>query len=427
MATTIKTFPTLYNKTIGTEREKQWSVEVLEINEEHYIVRSQHGIRGGKLVTHDTDVTEGKNLGRSNATVPRQQALLEAERDWTKKMKQGYVPENTPKKKLVRVAKLTNPVDEEVLVTKENKTKDIIEDTQAADSKLLKPMLALELDLDKPNIKYPVYIQPKLDGVRCLVYLNGSGKLVFQSRQNTIYEPFEHLVPELTTLFSSFADTKYLVIDGELYIHGAAFEKITSIVRRAKSKHPEVSTIKYHIYDCFYSGDGDTSASKNSIGYGTRYETLTAAFEKHTFHNLVLVETKVARDMGEIEALHTHYTTLSSPYEGVMIRNKDSPYKQQGRSKDLLKYKKFSDDEFVVIGHHEGTGAHKGTPIFECQSKAKEGKTFSVTMQGTIDSRKKMLHNVKAYYGKLLTVKYQEISADGAPRFPVGISFRDYE
>lgn len=410
MATTIKTFPILYNTTIGTEREKQWSVEVLEVDGEHYIVRSQHGVRGGKLVTHDTDVTEGKNLGRSNATTPKQQAILEAERDWTKKVKQGYAQEVVENTEIVEIVE-----------------KDILEKPIQSESKLLKPMLALELDMDKPNIKYPVYIQPKLDGVRCLVYLNSYGELVFQSRQNTIYEPFEHLVPELTTLFSSFTDKQDLVIDGELYIHGAAFEKITSIVRRAKSKHPEVSIIKYHIYDCFYSGDKDSNKAKNCIGYGTRYETLNKAFGKHTFQNLVLVETKVAKDMGEIEALHTHYTKLSSPYEGIMIRNKDSPYKQQGRSKDLLKYKKFHDDEFVVIGHHEGTGAHKGTPIFECLSKAKEGKTFSVTMQGTIESRKQMLDNVKGYYGKKLTVKYQEISADGAPRFPVGICFRDYE
>lgn len=430
MATTIKTFPTLYNTTIGTEREKQWSVEVLEVNSCQYIVRSQHGIRGGKLVTHDNDVSEGKNIGKSNATNPRQQAILEAERDWNKKMKQGYSPENksTPvlqEKKLIRVAKLEDLVQttEEKLV----KTKDVLEEPKTAESKLLKPMLALELDLDKPNIKYPVYIQPKLDGIRCLVYLNSCGDLVFQSRQNTIYEPFEHLVGELKTLFSGFSDKEELVIDGELYIHGAAFEKITSIVRRAKSKHPEVSTIKYHIYDCFYSGDKDSNKVKNSIGYGERYKTLKMAFEKYSFNNLVLVETKLAKDMGEIEALHTYYTKLSIPYEGIMIRNKDSPYKQQGRSKDLLKYKKFHDDEFVVIGHHEGTGAHKGTPIFECSSKAKEGKTFSVTMQGTIESRKQMLDNVKGYYGKLLTVKYQEISADGAPRFPVGICFRDYE
>ena len=421
MTKTIKNFPTLYNTTIGTTREKQWSVEVLEVDADHYIVRSQHGIRDGKLVTHDTDVTEGKNIGRSNETTPRQQALLEAERDWTKKAKQGYAPETPqPKKKLIRVEQLTKK-DVDVVATLATATA-----TTNSESKLLKPMLALELDLDKPNIKFPVYIQPKLDGVRCLVYLDNCGQLVFQSRQNTIYEPFEHLVPELKTLISSFENRKDLVIDGELYIHGAAFEKITSIVRRhSKSKHPEVATLKYHIYDCFYSGDGNIS--KNNIGYGDRYETLKTAFEQQTYEHLVLVETKVAANMEEIENFHTYYTTMARPYEGIMIRNKDSPYKQQGRSKDLLKYKKFHDDEFVVIGHHEGTGAHKGTPIFECQSKVKEGKVFSVTLQGTIESRRQMLDQVKSYYGKLLTVKYQEISADGAPRFPVGICFRDYE
>jgi DNA ligase-1 len=412
----IKSFPTLYNTTIGTGREKQWSIEVLEVSDSHYIVRSRHGVRDGKLVTHDTDITEGKNIGKSNETTPRQQALLGAERDWDKKVKQGYAQEDKPvlKKKLIRVSKLSDTVIEEPV----------------KESKLLKPMLALELDMEKPNIKFPAYVQPKLDGVRCLIYYNSVGDLVFQSRQNTIYEPFEHLVPELKMLFTSFIegleqlkDLKDLVIDGELYIHGAAFEKITSIVRRSKTKHAEASTIKYHIYDCFYSGNDD----KNKVGYGERYTALKKAFTQHHFTNIVLVETKVANDMGEIEALHTHYTKLQEPYEGIMIRNKDSPYKQQGRSKDLLKYKKFHDDEFVVIGHHEGTGAHKGTPIFECRSNAKIGKTFSVTMQGSIEGRKKMLENVQSYYGKQLTVKYQEISADGAPRFPVGISFRDYE
>jgi DNA ligase-1 len=280
------------------------------------------------------------------------------------------------------------------------------------------------MDLENPGIKFPAYIQPKLDGVRCLIYLQ-NGSLVFQSRQNTIYEPFEHLVPELNYLLTSFKDQSDLILDGELYTHGMAFEKITSIVRRSKTKHPEVQNIQYHMYDCFYSGDGNLE--KNKISYKDRYEALKDAFGKRSYEKLVLVETQEAKSMDDIEKWHTHFTTLKSPYEGVMIRGMNSPYKQQGRSKDLLKYKKFHDDEFVVIGHHEGTGAHKGTPIFECNSKVKEGKTFSVTMQGSIESRKKMLENVESYYGKLLTVKYQEISADGAPRFPVGIAFRDYE
>ena len=416
MTTIIKTFDTLYNTTIGTEREKQWSVEVHETSNGTYIVRSIHGIRGGKMVTHDSDVTEGKNIGKKNETSAREQALLEAERDWTKKVKGGYAPAALPvKKKLVRVEKLTS-----TQVEKEIEISDSKEDVK----KMLKPMLALEMDVEDPGVKFPAYIQPKLDGVRCLIYLQ-NGKLVFQSRQNTIYEPFEHLVPELNTLLSSFKDQTDLILDGELYTHGMAFEKITSIVRRSKTKHPDVLTIQYHIYDCFYSGDGNIQ--KNKICYTDRYSALTDAFGKSIYQNVVLVETHEVQTIDEVEKWHTHFTTLQAPYEGVMIRGMNSPYKQQGRSKDLLKYKKFHDDEFVVIGHHEGTGAHKGTPIFECNSKSKEGKTFSVTMHGTIDSRKKMLEHVQSYYGKMLTVKYQEISADGAPRFPVGIAFRDYE
>ena len=414
MTTPIKTFETLYNTTIGTEREKQWSVEVHETSTGTYIVRSIHGIRGGKMVIHDSEVTEGKNLGKKNETTAREQALLEAERDWTKKVKGGYAPDAPPvKKKLVRVDKLS---------AKEEKVVD--EPEEKEDKKMLKPMLALEMDVENPNIAFPAYIQPKLDGVRCLIYLQ-NGSLVFQSRQNTIYEPFEHLVSELQTLLSSFKDSGDLILDGELYTHGMAFEKITSIVRRSKTKHPDVATIKYHIYDCFYSGT--SNLEKNKIGYKDRYSALTEAFGKNSYQHIVLVETHEVKTMDEVEKWHTHFTGLKAPYEGVMIRGMNSPYKQQGRSKDLLKYKKFHDDEFVVIGHHEGTGAHKGTPIFECNSKTKEGKTFSVTMQGSIESRKAMLDNVESYYGKLLTVKYQEISADGAPRFPVGIAFRDYE
>jgi ATP-dependent DNA ligase len=426
--TSIKTFETLYNTTIGTGREKQWSVEVLETGEGTYIVRASHGIRDGKLVVHDSEVTEGKNIGKSNETTPRQQALLEAERDWTKKVKSGYAPEKTVpavKKKLIRKPKT---IDTVVEVYKSEESDDDVAAAQVTteSKKMLKPMLALEMDTDKLSIKFPAFVQPKLDGVRCLVYRdNTTGKLIFQSRSNTIYEPFAHLLTEFEALFTSFDDSDDLIIDGELYTHGMAFEKITSMARRSKTKHGEVGELQHHIYDCFYSGT--KNLEKNKIGYADRYAALLSAFSKTPHTNIVLVETKLANSLEDVYAFHTHYTTLSAPYEGVMIRGKDSPYKQQGRSKELLKYKMFSDDEFVVIGHHEGTGAHAGTPIFECSSKVKKDKNFSVTMQGSIEGRKKMFENVQSYYGKKLTVKYQEITADGVPRFPVGLAFRDYE
>ena len=406
---TIKNFPTLYNTTIGTGREKVWSIEVLDNDDNTFTIRSSHGIKGGKMVEHDTIISEGKNLGKKNETTPKQQAILEAEREWTKKVKQGYTEQNVEK-------------DEKPKSSGSKKEKE----TEVAAQKkvLLKPMLALEFD-PSSSTKYPVYIQPKLDGVRCLVYYTEEGDLLFQSRQNTLFDSYEHLVEELKELMNTLGDPLDFVLDGELYIHGAEFNEITSMVRRSKTKHPNITKLQYHIYDCFYFGDHNLE--KNKMPYSERNQILTEAFSKHKFKNLVLVDTRKAGSMADIEKFHEYYTGLSKPYEGVMVRTIGGVYKQQGRSKDLQKYKKFHDEEFVVVGYHEGTGAHAGTPIFDCKSNVNSDKTFGVTMNGSIENRKEMLKNIKKYIGKKLTVKYQELSSDGIPRFPVGIAFRDYE
>lgn len=405
----IRTFPTLYNTTIGTNRKKQWAVSVLDNGDGTFTIHSEHGLVNGKQVSHDTVITDGKNKGKKNETTPCNQALLEASRDWDKKVKQGYGEELIAEELIA-----------EELITEENSKKN-----NSKSTRLLKPMLAIEFDMKKEkSMVFPVFIQPKLDGVRCLIYKE-NGQIIFQSRQNTIYENFDHLVYELQHLMSQFDDQDNLILDGELYTHGMPFEQITSMVRSSKGKRKNIEELNYHVYDCFYSGE--TNLSKNLMTYSDRYQVLRRAFGETIYSKLVLVETGLAQNKVDIENYHTHYTTLKNPYEGVMIRSTNGVYKQQGRSKDLQKYKKFSDEEFEVIGHHEGTGCHSGTPIFECKSNVNPDKTFSVTMQGTLESKRQMLENVRNYYGKKLTVKYQEKSTAGIPRFPVGIEFRDYE
>ena len=397
---TILSLPTLYNTTIGTNRSKQWTVSVLNNGDNTFTIHTEHGITGGKQVSHDTLISEGKNKGKKNETTPQQQAILEAERDWAKKVKQGYgeqmIVEDPPKQK------------------------------KEKPGRLLKPMLANEFDIEKEkSTQFPVFIQPKLDGVRCLIYEGEDGQIIFQSRQNTIYEEFGHFLSELQHLMSKFSDQEGLILDGELYTHGMPFEKITSMVRSSKGKRKNIEELNYHIYDCFYSGD--VNLSKNQMPYSERYQVLKYAFGDTIYSKLILVETTVANSKKDVEDFHTHYTNLMNPYEGVMIRTPNGTYKQQGRSKDLQKYKKFMDEEFEVVGHHEGTGTHAGTAIFECMSNMNKEKIFGVTMQGTLESKRKMMENVRDYYGKMLTVKYQEKSNEGIPRFPVGIAFRDYE
>jgi DNA ligase-1 len=424
----ISILPTLYNKTIGTNREKQWSTSVVDNGDNTFTIRSEYGVVGGKQVVHDSLITAGKNIGKKNETTVRQQALFESEREWEKKKKQGYNEVQECSRSLQKQKEEGNGEE------KENKIKSKSKKTQLQSSqiqkKILKPMLANEFDMNKfKEANFPVFIQPKLDGVRCLVYKSNDeeGHLIFQSRQNTIYEEFKHLTPELQQLFNRFENQCDLILDGELYTHGMPFEKITSLVRSSKRNFDEIESLQYHIYDCFYSGENNLE--KNTMPYKERLKVLTKAFSETIHSKLILVNTNEASSKEDIENYHTYFTTLENPYEGVMIRTPNGVYKQQGRSKDLQKYKKFMDEEFEVVGHHEGTGAHAGTPIFECKTNDEtNNRTFGVTMQGTLESKRQMMENiVERFYGKMLTVKYQEKSAEGVPRFPVGIAFRDYE
>jgi len=345
------------------KEQYEWSIFYLKQDDGSYAIVTSHGVTGGKLVQHTSIVKEGKNIGKKNETTIEEQARLEAQREWDKKRKQGYHVKNE-----------TNTT--------------------------IKPMLAQEY---KKVVQFPAWVQPKLDGVRCLVYME-DGQVVFQSRQNNRYEPLAHLVDELRAILERAPG---IVLDGELYAHDIGFENVISMVRRAKVRHPDIHKIKYHMYDLFYK--------EEEITYMLRRSLLQRIYKNEL--NVVLVHTIQISDVGEINDLLHKFISLH--YEGIMIRG-NGVYKHS-RSKDLLKYKLFKDDEFEVVGHHEGNG---GIPIFECKTG---NKTFSVAMKGTMESKVERMEHVTSYYGKMLTVKYQELSSEGIPRFPVGIAFRDYE
>jgi DNA ligase-1 len=209
-----------------------------------------------------------------------------------------------------------------------------------------------------------------------------------------MFQSFPHLEASLAL----FPD---MVLDGELYSHELEFHQITSMVR--KKNHPELSRIQYHVYDTIQEG-----------GFEERFQSLQA-LDTLCSSPICLVETTVAKSIDHVEAYHT--ACVEKGYEGIMIRT-NGKYKK-GRSKDLLKYKHFKTDEFEVVGHAIGKG---DIPVFEC---ATAGGRFSVMMKSTLASKREMLPRAEDYYGKWLTVKYQELSPAGIPRFPVGIDFRD--
>ena len=122
-----------------------------------------------------------------------------------------------------------------------------------------------------------------------------------------------------------------------------------------------------------------------------------------------------------------------------MFRNIDMPYEQK-RSYSLLKYKEFVEDEFIITGAEEGKGSLAGhVGAFVCKIEPNRllkdigGKTFTFgTEEGVIKAKlmgkreylKHLYENPEEYLNKPLTIKYQNLSQDGIPRFPVAKAIR---
>jgi DNA ligase-1 len=107
-----------------------------------------------------------------------------------------------------------------------------------------------------------------------------------------------------------------------------------------------------------------------------------------------------------------------------MLRNATGVYRGV-RSKELQKYKEFQDDEYEVVDFRQGEGQEEGCVLWVCRTPS--GTPFSVRPRGTREDRAVLYQKGADYVGQRLTVRFQELTDDGVPRFPVGIAFRDYE
>ncbi len=109
-------------------------------------------------------------------------------------------------------------------------------------------------------------------------------------------------------------------------------------------------------------------------------------------------------------------------FEGAMVRNAKGRYKN-GRSYDLQKVKVFQDAEFEIVDVVAGKGKMSDKGVFVC--KTDEGKEFKAKMIGSLDDLCKYLDDKDAYIGRMLTVKYQKLSAENIPVFGVAMRLRE--
>jgi len=365
--------PILYKRSVNG-KINQWQIEI-----EGNKFRTISGYTDGLHTTSSWTECDAKNIGKKNATTAEQQALAEAQAMHRKRIELGSFED-------------INKIDEPVY---------------------FKPMLAHDYNDYKEKLGFPQYSDPKLDGVRCSIKVNGmwsrNGKPILSAPH--IFESLKHL----------FEEDPDLILDGELYADKsvADFNTIISCVRKSKPSDFDLiiseEYIRYHIYD-IPSHDG-----------------LFVERKQHLIENLelskycVIVETTKCNNQKEVDILYRNYIELG--YEGQMIRT-NAAYSNK-RSKDLLKRKEFIDAEFEILGVVEGNGNLQnkvGKLLFEMPN----GEQFEAAVNGDWEYIGQLWKDRKSLIGKMATVKYFELTeiterGGGVPRFPKVIGIRDFE
>lgn len=280
-----------------------------------------------------------------------------------------------------------------------------------------KAMLAHKFDIDRVNYQQPdgYYIQPKLDGVRCLFTANGA-----YSRNDKQFMNVRHIEMALKPFFDQNPD---VVLDGELYNHKLKhdFEKIISLVRKQKPTEEDRRNaqhlVQFHVYD-YFSNDSHYSS----------YKVRMKILEDASFYDAQIKYVPTYKVHKHEEALNMHHDAfLSNGYEGSILRDGSALYKH-GRSYGLMKFKDFSDTEATIIGYEEGKGKRQGT-LGKFLMQDDEGVKFGCPPgKGyTYKDLANMLLNVHDYIGQRATFTYFQRTQAGSYRHPLFKCIRNYE
>ena len=423
----MKSWETLYDKA-SSGKIKFWKISVFELGRKgHAEIRIVHGYVGGKETTKLTLVDKGKNLGKVNSTTPMEQALADAESKWSKKKDKGYVSQ---------LSQMGNKVCYLPMLAKTyySKTSPDVVKGKKKETKVILPLI----------------VQPKLNGVRAPVRKE-SGEVIITSRLGKDYtEVCAKLAKELSRCMQNTE-----IWDGEIYVHGWSFQRIVRAVKkdRLKSFHKDIKkAVRAFKRD---KVDPDEIADLDEIRMIVRCKHDTQKLQFHRYDvcdekidmQTRMVYMRMLATSNFVKQVHTelvyllkdikdyHDIYVKQGYEGIIIRDPEAKYKFKYRGARLLKYKEFIDAEFNIDCYkydvRQDTGPLGNIVQRKCikyQCVTNNGITFEVVPQGSLIQRERWWNDrFNIDNAAKLTVRYQELSEDDVPMFPIGIGVRDYE
>jgi DNA ligase-1 len=332
--------------------DRIWSVTI-----QSGVSTTTWGVKGGKMQSQQKEYTEGKQK-----RTPHEQAVSEAKAIIVKKKREGW----------------------------ESFEREVVNEETKSQVLEVRPLLARPFE--KVADDASVFIQPKLDGMRCIADIE-TGTL--WSRGGKVISDLPRLESAVKALYGF--QVKYL--DGELYVPGKTFSELVSLVRNGSLD------VQYHVYDCVMSAP-----------FSSRFGILDTLLLTPP---LCKVKTISTTGLG-ITALHEQF--LQEGFEGTMVRtDKEKTYRFGARSSSLLKLKSFQDQEFLCTNikqekHEETLGS------LECVTAT--GEVFHARPKLTDEERLHLWKQPQDVVNHWVTVKYFEITEAGVPRFPVVIKIR---
>jgi DNA ligase-1 len=265
-----------------------------------------------------------------------------------------------------------------------------------------------------------VYVSPKLDGYRCLMIWDGETVSLY-SRNGKLYENFAALQETLTNVFKTGFSP--MVLDGE--IMSDDFQSMQKSAF-ASVRGTTVGDMVYHVFGWVcYDEWMDDNFEKTTA---ERYEHLSGMFEKmqlekNTRGQLKLVPQKYTESWDEILELEAQY--LRDGLEGAMALPADAPYYKGRKTNMLMKFKTFHTQDCTVEDYYEGTGKYSGS-LGGVRVRQEDGQTICGVGSGfTDEERQRIYSNFESVRGRIIEVRYQELTDDGVMRFPTFVRFRD--
>lgn len=349
---------TLYKK------DSKGNIRVLNVFTEGADLVQTAGLLDGNLVTN-RKTCKPKNVGKTNESTAEEQALSEMSSKIAEKLKEDY----------------------------------FMTQHEAETISVVLPMLAHSYEDHSKKVQWipgQVFVQPKLDGMRALGVTGPNASLT--SRTGTPIDTMPHIIKALQSL------PEGMTLDGELYAHGKTFQENMKLIKKYRGTESE--EITYHVYDIVSDKPFNT---RIAMVYFTLEGVRSVISEVYT---QVITSYKDLTDM--------HAKNIAAGYEGSILRWGDSPYKVNGRSENLLKFKDFKDMTLTIIDVVPSEQRPEwGQPIFEIN-----GKSFSSGMRYSHEERKHWLTNKEEYIGKTAELRFFEFTDDGIPRFPVCCGIR---